>query len=122
MRASSQRAAHKAVTLRYVGNLITGFGRRALARGLTGLAAGAMLLRAAPAAADDASPGPTEVAGAIATRDGDQGEAQVVSLVNALRIEHGLAPLERDATLSELARERSADMARRGYFSHDIPG
>ena len=43
-------------------------------------------------------------------------------MVNVLRAQHGLAPLETDASLTELARERSTDMVARGYFSHDIPG
>jgi uncharacterized protein YkwD len=98
------------------------FGRRAHARALMGLAASAMVLGATPAYAEQTVPAPAEVAGAFTTRYGNESEAQVVSLVNALRLEHGLAPLEHDAALSELARERSADMARRGYFSHDIPG
>ncbi|HET6319616.1 MAG TPA: CAP domain-containing protein, partial [Chloroflexota bacterium] len=38
------------------------------------------------------------------------------------RLEHGVRPLEWDPVLTELARERSADMAERNYFSHDIPG
>ena len=83
---------------------------------------GGVALRLAPALPAFAeAPELTEVAGASATRY-DDAEVQLVSLVNALRLEHGLAPLQRDAALSELARERSADMARRGYFSHDIPG
>ena len=101
------------------------FGRRALARGLMGLVGFGVVLGASPAtpaAAEEAAPALTEVAGAATKRHEDEAEAQVVSLVNALRIEHGLPPLVRDAALSELARERSADMARRGYFSHDIPG
>ena len=40
-------------------------------------------------------------------------------LVNAYRTEHGLPALHVDATLSELAKEHSAAMAKAGKMSHD---
>ena len=46
---------------------------------------------------------------------------QMVSQVNRVRAEHGLAPLEVAATLEALAFERSADMAARRCFSHTMP-
>lgn len=49
-------------------------------------------------------------------------EAEFLTLLNADRIENGLAPLEIDAGLASIARWRSDDMAARGYFSHDIGG
>ena len=109
------------VTLRYEGNVVVTFATGA-GRALVALAVSWLLAAPPSAAAQEAAPQLTEVAGAASARYGDEAEAQVVALVNALRLEHGLAPLERDAALSELARERSADMARRGYFAHEIPG
>lgn len=49
-------------------------------------------------------------------------EAELLRLTNASRLEAGLPALRGSAYLSTIARWRSADMARRGYFSHEIPG
>jgi uncharacterized protein YkwD len=46
-------------------------------------------------------------------------EQGVLTDINALRKEHGLAPLRLSARLSAAARQHSAEMAARGYFSHD---
>lgn len=46
---------------------------------------------------------------------------QVVSLVNQARSTAGCAPLTVDGRLTRAATEHSADMARRGYFSHTTP-
>lgn len=46
---------------------------------------------------------------------------QVVSLVNQARAGAGCAPLTVDGRLTQAATEHSADMARRGYFSHTTP-
>jgi uncharacterized protein YkwD len=46
-------------------------------------------------------------------------EQGVLSDINALRREHGLAPLRLSARLSAAARQHSDEMAARGYFSHD---
>lgn len=48
-------------------------------------------------------------------------EAHMLTLVNQERAESGLKPLVMDAALTELAREHSADMLARGYFSHYSP-
>ena len=48
-------------------------------------------------------------------------ERELVALINGLREGRGLPAMAHDAALSELARERSTDMAARQYFSHDIP-
>ncbi len=48
-------------------------------------------------------------------------EAQLLDLLNGERIARGLAPLELDSRLEDLARQRSADMAGRNYFSHYTP-
>jgi uncharacterized protein YkwD len=45
-------------------------------------------------------------------------EQGVLYGMNALRREHGLAPLRLSAGLTSAARKHSTDMATRGYFSH----
>jgi uncharacterized protein YkwD len=46
-------------------------------------------------------------------------EQGVLANINAFRRDHGLAPLQMSAKLSAAARSHSAEMAQRGYFSHD---
>jgi uncharacterized protein YkwD len=46
-------------------------------------------------------------------------EQGVLSDINALRKQHGLAPLRLSTSLSAAARQHSSEMAARGYFSHD---
>lgn len=46
---------------------------------------------------------------------------QLAALLNRARQEAGLAPLQYDATLSQIAQLRSDDMAKRNYFSHTSP-
>ena len=46
-------------------------------------------------------------------------EQGVLSDINNLRRQHGLAPLRLSASLSSAARQHSNEMAARGYFSHD---
>jgi uncharacterized protein YkwD len=46
-------------------------------------------------------------------------EQGVLSDINTLRKEHGLAPLRLSASLSSAARQHSSEMAARGYFSHN---
>jgi uncharacterized protein YkwD len=41
--------------------------------------------------------------------------------MNALRRQHDLVPLRHSAGLAAAAREHSNDMARRGYFRHNLP-
>ncbi len=48
-------------------------------------------------------------------------EARLLSLLNAERVSRSLQPLQLDATLEWLARDRSRDMAARNYFSHVTP-
>ena len=48
-------------------------------------------------------------------------EAAVVAGINAQRAAAGLPPLQLDPDLVMVARERSSDMAQRGYFSHVSP-
>ncbi len=43
----------------------------------------------------------------------------VFQQLNAIRVEHGLAPLELSATLDQAAEQHSQDMIAKGYFSHD---
>lgn len=49
-------------------------------------------------------------------------ELEACTLVNALRAERGLSPLEIDASVSAGARVKSRDMKASGYFSHTSPG
>jgi uncharacterized protein YkwD len=48
-------------------------------------------------------------------------EAELTATVNAWRRGRNLLPLERMPALDVVARAHSADMATRGYFSHDTP-
>jgi uncharacterized protein YkwD len=48
-------------------------------------------------------------------------EAQLLEEVNAVRARHTLIPLRRMPELDRVARDHSADMARRNYLSHDSP-
>ena len=45
-------------------------------------------------------------------------EAEMLELVNEERTKAGLAPVKADKEMREVARRHSADMFRRGYFSH----
>ncbi|MBP1970627.1 putative YkwD family protein [Virgibacillus natechei] len=51
----------------------------------------------------------------------NQFEQEVVDLTNQERANHGLSALEIDEELSNVARDKSADMADSNYFSHDSP-
>jgi uncharacterized protein YkwD len=46
-------------------------------------------------------------------------EQGVLVQINVLRKQHGLAPLRMNTRLTAAARQHSAEMANRGYFSHD---
>ena len=46
-------------------------------------------------------------------------EQGVLADINALRRQHGLAPLRVSSSLSAAAKQHSSEMAARGYFSHD---
>ncbi|MFH8752608.1 CAP domain-containing protein [Streptomyces rimosus] len=48
-------------------------------------------------------------------------ESQVLTLVNQERAKAGCSPLTADRQLSDLARDFSADMARRDFFDHTDP-
>ena len=48
-------------------------------------------------------------------------EAEVVRLVNEIRVGRGLKPLTHDWQLSRVARYKSQDMKDFGYFSHTSP-
>lgn len=51
----------------------------------------------------------------------DQAELEMVKLVNAERAKAGLVAVRVDTRLMAIARQRSADMAAKGYFSHSPP-
>lgn len=48
-------------------------------------------------------------------------EQKVVDLTNQERAKSGLAALKVDTALSKVAREKSLDMSKNGYFSHTSP-
>jgi uncharacterized protein YkwD len=48
-------------------------------------------------------------------------EAEMLELVNQERVSRNLPPLSPDPEMTEVARKHSADMFRRGYFSHYTP-
>lgn len=48
-------------------------------------------------------------------------EQKVVDLTNQERAKNGLAALKVDTELSKVAREKSLDMSKNGYFSHTSP-
>ena len=48
-------------------------------------------------------------------------EAEVVRLVNDIRVENGLQPLKANWELFRVARYKSQDMLDKGYFSHTSP-
>lgn len=48
-------------------------------------------------------------------------ENKMIDLVNKERVDRGLGPLSFDSKLQVIAREHSADMFKRGYFSHYSP-
>lgn len=50
-----------------------------------------------------------------------QYESEVIRLVNQVRAENGLKALSPNWELSRVARYKSEDMARNGYFSHTSP-
>ena len=50
-----------------------------------------------------------------------QYESEVIRLVNQVRTENGLKALSPNWELSRVARYKSEDMARNGYFSHTSP-
>jgi uncharacterized protein YkwD len=65
-------------------------------------------------------PAVSQAAGMASYRAGS--EARVLSLLNGIRHDHGLAPLTASTALRAAAREHSSDMLTRGYFAHDAPG
>lgn len=48
-------------------------------------------------------------------------EKEVVNLVNEIRVQNGLSPLNLNVRLCETARMKSQDMKDKGYFSHTSP-
>jgi uncharacterized protein YkwD len=84
------------------------------------------LLQAAPTPtfvppAPTATPKPPAPPAAAPAVSLDAFEADIVAGVNNERIAAGLAPLQVDGGLVAVARERSNDMIRQGYFAHVSP-
>lgn len=57
----------------------------------------------------------------LVTQPDPAGEARMLVLVNQARNQVGLSPLHSDTLLQQAAREHSADMYKRHYFSHKTP-
>jgi uncharacterized protein YkwD len=87
---------------------LTSMGRRAAGLIALTLSVVGLWAVASPAGATSEQP-------VAATRALEQG---VLSNMNTLRREHGLAPLKISTGLAAAARRHSSDMATRGYFSH----
>jgi uncharacterized protein YkwD len=74
---------------------------------------------AAPGTETD-TPAPSRTAAATSAGARAPGvEAQVIALVNAVRLDAGCAPLVHDEGLAEVARAHSADMRDRDFFDHE---
>src|SRR5690349_23927291 len=84
-------------------------GNRLLRSAVLLLAIAGLWVAASPAGASSQEP-----AASLSTL-----EQGVLADINTLRKQHGLAPLHLSASLSDAARQHSAEMAARGYFSHD---
>ncbi len=84
-------------------------GNRLVRSGVLLLAIAGLWIAASPAGASSQQP-----AASLSTL-----EQGVLADINTLRKQHGLAPLHLSASLSDAARQHSAEMAARGYFSHD---
>lgn len=48
-------------------------------------------------------------------------ETRTITLINEIRVQHGLKPVKADANLAAAARGHSKNMLARGYFEHDGP-
>jgi uncharacterized protein YkwD len=57
----------------------------------------------------------------LVTQVDPAGETQMLTLVNQARSQVGLSPLHSDTLLQQAARDHSADMYKRHYFSHKTP-
>jgi uncharacterized protein YkwD len=64
---------------------------------------------------------PTHSGSTLTELDQEGFEAEVIRLINEERAKAGLATLEADPTLIEIARMRGQDMVEKGYFSHYGP-
>jgi uncharacterized protein YkwD len=80
-----------------------------------GLAAAALCLLPASAAAAESCAGQSA---AIKKSNRAQVERALLCLVNVHRIDNGVAPVSLDTRLARAARKHSAQMVKRGFFSH----
>jgi uncharacterized protein YkwD len=83
-----------------------------------------LLLAALTACASGQSAGPgfgAELPRVKATPQTAKLEQQMLELVNRDRAKAGLAPLEHDPLLADIARAHAQDMKVHGFFSHDSP-
>jgi uncharacterized protein YkwD len=59
---------------------------------------------------------------ALALASSSDLETEIASRINAIRNEHGLAPLRSNPALTDVARQHSRSMGREGFFAHEDPG
>jgi uncharacterized protein YkwD len=78
----------------------------------------AAALLAAVAVTSAATAAPTAVRAAGVTRVAAL-ETDVLSQLNAIRVQHGLVPLKLSATLGKVATAHSVQMGELGYFKHE---
>jgi len=67
------------------------------------------------------TPAPTESSPFTDSLDTERIEWELHARINEIRQERGLSRLKMDGKLQGIARNHSADMAERGYFSHESP-
>lgn len=89
---------------------------------LLGNAAQAALLYVTPPATPTESAVQLHFPPNLHLTDDVHAEQTMFAYVNTQRVQHGLAPLRLDPTLSAVARAHSVDMFQRSYFSHNTPG
>lgn len=75
----------------------------------------------APAQQKPAAEKPAEKPSANKTTNVSAFEKQVVELTNNYRTQNGLSPLKLDVNLSKVAEDKSLDMQKNNYFSHNSP-
>ncbi len=102
--------------------MLVGLGRPTLGR-RSGIVASALSIAVVAVGVVTPSGGRPAMAAETAVPDATTvaAETELITRLNADRAASGLAALRVDPRLTAIARARSADMASRGYFSHEQP-
>jgi uncharacterized protein YkwD len=126
-RAATPAAVESALVKGAVANVLTGVGPGS-PNLLLQLPSGSGAPATPPVPSDDATPTPTPspTSGNGSGGSGSNGgmnstEQAVLTLVNSERAKAGCSAVTANSTLTSVARAHSADMAKRGYFSHTNP-